>query len=1170
MHIPVTKIDVLRKLLNYYLIYFRDKTVRDILKNQKITGVILFSVFITISAKAQISFPSASAYRYLKGIDAASLDAGWMNPGFDDSSWDIGNAPFWYGDGSGGTELTDMINNYSTLYLRSTFNATDAVNIQEIQLLIDFDDGFVIWINGVEALAVNAPAGYAYNGFAPENHESGTSENFNISTDGLNLQEGTNTIAVQGFNVSLTSSDFHFECSMTATPEIPVLPDGSGIVFSQPSGYYTNPFSLTITSPDPGATLLYTLDGTDPRNTSTGFTAGVSTTISINPSSTTGRGTTPGVVVRASITKSGYAPSYPDSRTYIFMNELRTQSYPGWDWPSDDVWGITLSPSDGPQIIDYDMDPDVINDSRYTNLIDDAFLDIPTLSIATDNRNLFDPTIGIYVNGYGEGIEWERECNVELINPGGSEGFDVNAGIRIRGGWSRHPYFPKHSFRLFFRSEYGNAKLEFPLFGSEGVDHFDKVDIRTSQNYAWSIGLPENTMVREVFSRDSQRDTEQPYTRSRYYHLFINGMYWGLFQTQERSEARYASDYFGDNAEDYDVIKVNTDNYQIEATDGNDALWRRLYSLCSTGFADNSSYFALEGKNENGWPVQGGEILVDIDNLIDYMIGIFYTGNFDAPTSSFGYNKGCNNFYAIIDRDDNDKGFVFFNHDAEHSMFYYAHSPGVGYNEDRVNIGTRTDDYRMEVSGFYSFHPQWLHFKLSENEEYRLRFADRAEMRLTGNGVYTEDRCRERFLNRASEIDMAIIAESARWGDGMRSESATPYTKDDNWEPEINNTTDMLMPSRTNTTINQLRQAGLYPDLDAPEIIRYGNVLLDDHYQLTNNWQITIRNPNSSGQIYYTTDNHDPRNVGGGIYANAIEGTGEIVLDLESSTIIKARIYDNGEWSTLKHIDFLSGSDDLSNLKITEINYHPVDLIEGNDTIPGKDFEFIEFKNIGETSLNLSGIVVDSAVYYVFPSNTLLAPGKFYVITSKPSKFYKEYGKISSGNFQGNLSNSGEQVLVKSSKGVNLINFSYADSLPWPERPDGDGPTLVSVEFNPTGDPGTPSYWRASYHNGGSPFSDDVLFPQFIEQETASADEYSLRIYPNPTHSILNIEVTSLNIDNPIQARLYTLNGELIYETEFFNTASISCQSIHMSSGLYILSVRSGNWIKMEKIVFNP
>src|SRR5690606_6768116 len=93
---------------------------------------------------------------------------------------------------------------------------------------------------------------------------------------------------------------------------------------------------------------------------------------------------------------------------------------------------------------------------------------------------------GIYVNATGDGAEWERPASFELLHPDGSEGFQVGAGLRIRGGFSRTPGNPKHSFRLFFRNEYGPGTLEYPLFGDEGADRFDKLDFRTAQNYAWS------------------------------------------------------------------------------------------------------------------------------------------------------------------------------------------------------------------------------------------------------------------------------------------------------------------------------------------------------------------------------------------------------------------------------------------------------------------------------------------------------------------------------------------------------------------------------------------------------------------------------------------------------------------------------------------------------------
>jgi len=181
------------------------------------------------------------------------------------------------------------------------------------------------------------------------------------------------------------------------------------------------------------------------------------------------------------------------------------------------------------------MDPDVVNDPRYKDLIDDALLAIPSISLVTDLANLFDSQTGIYVHAERYGDNWERPVSVELIYPDETQGFQIDAGLRIRGGYSRTESNPKHAFRLFFRGTYGSPRLAYPLFGDGGVDEFEGIDLRTSQNYSWAFdGSRKNTMLRDVFSRDTQRDMGQPYTRSRYYHMYINGQYWGLYESQER------------------------------------------------------------------------------------------------------------------------------------------------------------------------------------------------------------------------------------------------------------------------------------------------------------------------------------------------------------------------------------------------------------------------------------------------------------------------------------------------------------------------------------------------------------------------------------------------------------------------------------------------------------
>jgi hypothetical protein len=928
----------------------------------------------------------------------------------------------------------------------------------------------------------------------------------------------------------------------------PLLNDSVGIDFSVQSGFYENPFNLVITSPDPSLQIIITLDGSNPQNSTTGFTLNSPAIIIIDPESTYNRPSAPSVIVRASIIKPGYGPSVPTSRTYIFVEKVKAQVWPGGNWPTGTI---------NEQIIDLEMDSEVVSDPDYSGQIINSLLSIPSISIITDLNNLFDPDSGIYVNARGHGLSWERECSIELINPDGSTGFNINAGLRIRGRWSRYSNVPKHSFRLFFREKYGKDKLRYPLFGSEGTDEFDKIDLRTEQDFAWSNGYANNSMVREIFSRDSQRDMNQPYTRSRYYHLYLNGMYWGLYQTEERPEARYAQSYFGGKEDEYDVVKVDAESdHNIEATDGSLDSWHVLWDMCQNGFASDTDYFKIEGKDQFGNPVKGGKIMVDLDNLIDFMIVIFYTGNFDCPASSFFQNKGSNNFYAIDNREDNSKGFTFYIHDAEDSLFDEAQDAGIGLFEDRVNIGTRTDSMRMEVNDFKKFHPQWLHFKLSANPNYRLRFADRTWKQLSDGGVFSPDKALERINKRVSEVDAAVVAESARWGDA-RTSGRKPYTKNEYWLPEINKIRNDFIPYRTAIVIDQLKEAGLYAETKAPIIRTNDGIITKTEIAISNQINVQIENPDNFGIIYYTLDGSDPRNINGGVSIRALTSPGDVSISVGSSTVLTARILDGSEWSAIRQIKFIMTQRDFLNLKVTELHYHPSDYIVGYDTINGKDLEFIEFKNIGLNSLNLSGLVLDSAVKYTFPANSLLAPKQFFVIASKPSKFYDYYGLIPSANFQGNFSNAGEEVLLYNSSGSSIIKFKYEDSYPWPSSADGEGFSLSSTKNNPSGNPANYSYWTLSAKIGGTPFADNLLSDN---ENHFSFINRSLAVYPNPTTGLINIHLIPEEDVSNMDLLVFTITGKMVRQATIGNPGLIDLSGSGLPAGVYIIKISSSKY----------
>jgi hypothetical protein len=662
--------------------------------------------------------------------------------------------------------------------------------------------------------------------------------------------------------------------------------------FSVQHGFYQTAFNVIVSSPIPNSVIKYTFDGSEPRTSATALNQNSPATIRIDPESTTGnQPMAPGVVLRACTLAPDSSMSASVTQTYLFIQKVKTLSpsgvQPSPAWPA----------SSSAQAMDYGMANDVVNSAQYKDLIDSALLAIPTISLVTDLKNLFGADSGIYTHASQDGDAWERPASIELLNPDETEGFQINAGVRIRGGWSRHPDNPKHAFRFFFRSEYGKGKLEYPLFGTEGVSKFDKMDLRTGQNYSWSYPghLGEyNTMISEVFSRDLQREMGHPYTRSRFYHLYINGVYWGLFQTQERSEARYAASYFGGNSDDYDVIKVD-DSYTIVATDGTTDAYHEIWDICFSGFTADSNYFKLQGLNPNGTRNAAYKVLVDIDNFIDYMLTIFYTGNFDSPTSKFGNNSNPNNFYCIYNRNGTG-GFKFFAHDAEHSLRTTAgEGSGIGLYENRVNIP-------MAMYGFSYFHPQWLQYRLTSNVEYRMRLADRIYKHFFNQGWMTPEKAKSLFLSRAKEIEMAIIGESARWGDTYVSPSRT---KDADWLPAVNDIADNYFSQRTNIVLNQLKDypGRLYPNIDPPIFQNNNSEIQESSLTVGGGYKLKLVNPNTAkGTIYYTNDSYDPRNIGGAKASSAMSGGNSVELTINETTIIKARIWNGDTCSALHEI----------------------------------------------------------------------------------------------------------------------------------------------------------------------------------------------------------------------------------------------------------------------------
>jgi len=144
-------------------------------------------------------------------------------------------------------------------------------------------------------------------------------------------------------------------------------------IFSPEHGFYNGEVVVTVSTRTEGATIYYTTDGVEPYLKTGRFPTGKIYQGPLQLTHTT--------CLRAKAIKEGWKSSATKTNTYLFLRDVITRSLdgvaPGPGWPSGSVNG---------QMIDYGMDPDVLSDPRYKDLIDDALQAIPSISLVTPLR----------------------------------------------------------------------------------------------------------------------------------------------------------------------------------------------------------------------------------------------------------------------------------------------------------------------------------------------------------------------------------------------------------------------------------------------------------------------------------------------------------------------------------------------------------------------------------------------------------------------------------------------------------------------------------------------------------------------------------------------------------------------------------------------------------------
>ena len=499
------------------------------------------------------------------------------------------------------------------------------------------------------------------------------------------------------------------------------------------------------------------------------------------------------------------------------------------------------------------MDPDVVNDPRYKSTLIEDLQTLPSISLVLPPDELWAEENGIYSNPTSSGVAWERGGSVELINAAGESEFQIDAGIRVHGGFGRRPAASaKHSFRLFFKGEYGASKLDYPWFTESTVDQFDTIVLRAHYNYSWSRGDrggvqtgKDYTMVNDRWANVAQQQMGWLSPEGNFAHLYVNGLYWGIYNPTERPDASYQAAHRGGRKEDYDV-----QNHE-GTVDGNRDSWRQL----------------LSAVRENPIDFSQVESILDVDNYIDYMILNQYGGNGDWPQ---------NNWYASRLREDGQQ-WQFHTWDSE---FFF-----VDPNVDRINS--------IANSG-----PGQIFLQLLDSEPFRVRFADRIQKHMFNGGVLTPGNNIVRMDQIAAELDRAIVGESARWGDGWMDQVETARTRDDDWLPRLAELRNDYFPARHNTVIDQYQRADLFPETLAPVLTVFGGTVAPGT-------EVVLRRPaaQTTGTVFYSVDGDDPRNVDGTV-ANGAQQGNNVTIAIDQSLTLRARVRNGDEWSPLIEVPF--------------------------------------------------------------------------------------------------------------------------------------------------------------------------------------------------------------------------------------------------------------------------
>lgn len=993
------------------------------------TVVHSFNPFPPQSADISYGLGLNIAYETLLAEDApakalipvdGSLGLGWTQPGFNDAGWLSGTTGIGYDyPGYVGLDVGAMYNVNQTVYARVPFTVANPAAYQFLTLRLRYEDGVIVWLNGTQILADNAPASPSWDSGATANRDDAFAlqfRDFDLTPHLGLLNAGPNVLAFQVLNNGLTSSDILLSPVLAAStspigdpvPGYFALPTprevngnstpplAGGVVLSPPGRTFTTSVAVTLSeiSPLPGAQIRYTLDGGEPDEMAALYSGPLTITAnSYLRARVFAAGTEPGPV-------TGAAYHRLDADVVNFSSNLPLfiiDNFAGGGFPQDPLIPTVMS-----------IHEPVAGRASLTNA--------PHLMTRAGMKRRGSSTGGqpkpnLAVEAWDE---WDRDRDIEPL------------GFAAEADWIL--YAP-----LYFDPSLMHNPLMFELSNQAG-------------RYA---------------------------TRTRFVEVFINS------GGDAVSQSDYMGVYVFMEKIDREGDRVDVDRLLPEQSLLPEISGGYVLKIDRSDPGDNG-FFAANQSLKYVYPGEAEILTAQRDPQEQYIRDFFntfgnvlYGANFADPVTGF---RAYLDVPAALDH--HLLNVLAFNVDALR-LSGFMHKPRNGrltfgpiWDFDRALGSTDGRDsnpwvWRAETGdrGTDFFNYTWWDRFFSDLEFFQSYIDRWQELRRTTFSTANIYNVIDAY---AAEVAEAQPREQARWGVQPRGGSYAgeiAHTKQWLTDRIAFMESQFVAPPTLNQESGQIT-AGFQLQLTQPGA---GTI----YYTLDGSDPRAAGGGVAPGAFAYTgpVTLNATADVRARVYNPAhtsLTGPDNPPLSSQWSGVVAARL------TVLPPA--VAGT-----LVISEINFHPAPPTAGelalNPALTKEDFEFLELKNISNETIDLVGAAFVEGIDYPFTAGgvTSLAAGGRLLLARNPAAFALRYGAPGTvvGPYGGALNNNGERLHLVAANGATILDFTYGNS--WHRLADGLGFSLQLRYENISGnDLNDPAAWRASAAPLGSPGGGDA------------------------------------------------------------------------------------------------